>query len=123
MTENSVCSGSMRVMTANNDAQVRVFDIEKFACINQFSFDWSVNVSTLCRNHSVRSRFFFTMVLMFASFIYCCWQNTSVSPDGKLLAVLGDSADCLIADAQSGKVSPATLSPIKFVICRKYAKF
>ncbi|KAM5575780.1 hypothetical protein ABKV19_014632 [Rosa sericea] len=65
-------TGSMRVMTANNDAQVRVFDIEKFACLNRFSFEWSVN-------------------------------NTSVGPDGKLLAVLGDSADCLIAAAQSGK--------------------
>ncbi|KAK8335487.1 hypothetical protein V6Z12_A09G058000 [Gossypium hirsutum] len=32
-------------------------------------------------------------------------SNTSVSPDGKLLAVLGDSTDCLIADAQSGKVT------------------
>lgn len=32
-------------------------------------------------------------------------QNTSVSPDGKLVAVLGDSADCLLADAQTGKVS------------------
>lgn len=31
-------------------------------------------------------------------------QNTSVSPDGKLLAVLGDSSDCLIAHTQSGKV-------------------
>ena len=30
-------------------------------------------------------------------------NNTSVSPDGKLLAVLGDSSDCLIADSQSGK--------------------
>ncbi|CAM0906842.1 unnamed protein product [Alopecurus aequalis] len=30
-------------------------------------------------------------------------NNTSVSPDGKLLAVLGDSSDCLIADAQSGQ--------------------
>uniref|UniRef100_A0A0E0KEG1 Uncharacterized protein n=1 Tax=Oryza punctata TaxID=4537 RepID=A0A0E0KEG1_ORYPU len=30
-------------------------------------------------------------------------NNTSVSPDGKLLAVLGDSCDCLIADSQSGK--------------------
>ncbi|KAL6296971.1 hypothetical protein ACE6H2_005113 [Prunus campanulata] len=65
-------TGSMRVMAANNDAQVRVFDVQNFACLNQFSFDWSVN-------------------------------NTSVSPDGKLVAVLGDSADCLIADAQSGK--------------------
>ncbi|KAL6962675.1 hypothetical protein U1Q18_037634 [Sarracenia purpurea var. burkii] len=66
-------SGSVRVVTANNDAQVRVFDAGKFACLNRFSFPWSVN-------------------------------STSVSPDGKLLAVLGDSADCLIADAQSGKV-------------------
>lgn len=40
--------------------------------------------------------------------IYSCllvFQNTSVSPDGKLLAVLGDSTECLIADAQSGKVA------------------
>ncbi|KAK7844096.1 putative wd repeat-containing protein c2a9.03 [Quercus suber] len=66
-------NGSMRVMTANNDAQVRVFDAENFACLNRFSFNWSVN-------------------------------NTSVSPDGKLVSVLGDSAECLIADAQSGKV-------------------
>ncbi|GAV59274.1 WD40 domain-containing protein [Cephalotus follicularis] len=67
-------NGSLRVMTANNDAQVRVFDAENYACLNQFSFDWSIN-------------------------------STSVSPDGKLLAVLGDSTECLIADTQSGKVT------------------
>ncbi|GLT48489.1 hypothetical protein SLA2020_221100 [Shorea laevis] len=67
-------SGVMRVVAANNDAKVRIFDGEKFACLNCFSFDWSVN-------------------------------NTSASPDGKLLAVLGDSVECLIADAQSGKVT------------------
>ncbi|KAL2503812.1 Transducin/WD40 repeat-like superfamily protein [Abeliophyllum distichum] len=66
-------SGSKRVMTANNDSQVRVFDAVNFACLSRFTFPWSVN-------------------------------NTSVSPDGKLLAVLGDSPECLIADAQSGKV-------------------
>ncbi|XP_068636760.1 uncharacterized WD repeat-containing protein C2A9.03-like isoform X2 [Aristolochia californica] len=66
------CNGSSRLMTANNDSQVRVFDIENFVLLNHFTFPWSVN-------------------------------NTSVSPDGKLLAVLGDSADCLLADAQSGK--------------------
>ncbi|XP_075518796.1 putative WD repeat-containing protein C2A9.03 isoform X2 [Primulina tabacum] len=66
-------SGSTRVMAANNDAQVRVFDASNFVCLNQFTFPWSVN-------------------------------NTSVSPDGRFLAVLGDSAECLIADAQSGKV-------------------
>ncbi|KAL3504712.1 hypothetical protein ACH5RR_034553 [Cinchona calisaya] len=66
-------NGFMRVVTANNDAQVRVFDASSFACLSRFSFPWSVN-------------------------------NTSVSPDGRLLAVLGDSPECLIADAQSGKV-------------------
>ncbi|KAK3151777.1 hypothetical protein QOZ80_3AG0250410 [Eleusine coracana subsp. coracana] len=30
-------------------------------------------------------------------------NNTSASPDGKLVAVLGDSSDCLLADSQSGK--------------------
>ncbi|KAJ1296795.1 hypothetical protein BS78_01G329900 [Paspalum vaginatum] len=30
-------------------------------------------------------------------------NHTSASPDGKLLAVLGDSTECLVADAQSGK--------------------
>ena len=39
------CSGLVRVMTANNDAQVRVFDASSFACISKFSFPWSVNVS------------------------------------------------------------------------------
>ncbi|XWS21531.1 hypothetical protein CRYUN_Cryun30bG0062200 [Craigia yunnanensis] len=67
-------SGAMKVVAANNDAQIRIFDAETFASLNRFSFDWSVN-------------------------------NTSVSPDGKLLAVLGDSVECLIANAESGKVT------------------
>ncbi|RDX73107.1 hypothetical protein CR513_47326, partial [Mucuna pruriens] len=66
--------GSLRVITANNDSQVRVFDAENFATLGCFKFDWSVN-------------------------------NTSVSPDGKLLAVLGDSTECLIADANTGKIT------------------
>ncbi|KAL8167080.1 hypothetical protein V2J09_008579 [Rumex salicifolius] len=67
-------SGSRRVVTANNDAQVRVFEALNFTCLNQFSFDWSVN-------------------------------NTSASPDGKSIAVLGDSTESLVVDAQSGKVT------------------
>lgn len=66
-------SGSRRVMTANNDAQVRIFDVANYVCLNSFCFPWSVN-------------------------------NTSVSPDGKLMAVLGDSSECLVADPQTGKV-------------------
>lgn len=66
-------SGAMRVITANNDAQVRVLDGENFSCLNRFTFPWSVN-------------------------------NISASPDGKMHAVLGDSPECLLADAQSGKI-------------------
>ncbi|XP_052190222.1 uncharacterized WD repeat-containing protein C2A9.03-like isoform X2 [Diospyros lotus] len=66
-------SGTVRIIAANNDAHVRIYDSGNFTCLNTFSFPWSVN-------------------------------NTTANPDGKLLAVLGDSTECLIADAQSGKV-------------------
>ncbi|KAJ6826069.1 putative WD repeat-containing protein-like isoform X1 [Iris pallida] len=66
-------NGSLRVIAANNDCYVRIFDGNTFALLNRLSYSWSVN-------------------------------NISVSPDGKLLAILGDDTECLIADAQSGKV-------------------
>lgn len=102
-------SGSLLVMTANNDAQVRVFDAGNFACLSCFSFPWSVNVGRH-RNPS-----FLISFLTFSIFHQLCIlyvingfvihpQNTSVSPEGKLMAVLGDSAECLVADAESGKV-------------------
>ncbi|XP_074262997.1 putative WD repeat-containing protein C2A9.03 isoform X2 [Silene latifolia] len=31
-------------------------------------------------------------------------NNTSTSPDGKLMAVLGDSSECLVSDSNTGKV-------------------
>ncbi|KAK3127754.1 hypothetical protein QOZ80_7AG0577990 [Eleusine coracana subsp. coracana] len=65
-------NGSTRVMAANNDCVIRVFDSDRYTQLHRFTLPWPVN-------------------------------NTSVSPDGKLLAVLGDSSDCLIADPQSGK--------------------
>ncbi|VVA95693.1 unnamed protein product [Arabis nemorensis] len=64
---------ALRVITANNDCTVRLFDATNFAFLNSFAFDWSVN-------------------------------NISASPDGKLVAILGDSPECLLADAGSGKV-------------------
>ncbi|XP_057441181.1 uncharacterized WD repeat-containing protein C2A9.03-like isoform X2 [Lotus japonicus] len=66
--------GSLRVIAANNDSQVRVFDAENFASLGCFKYVWSVN-------------------------------NISASPDGKSLAVLGDSTECLIADVNTGKVT------------------
>lgn len=38
-------SGSVKVIAANNDAQVRVFDAQNFTHLNCFKFPWSVNVS------------------------------------------------------------------------------
>lgn len=114
----------MRVVAANNDAQVRVFDVQNFACLNQFSFDWSVNVSTLYKNRYLWCQSVFSIFPMFAYFVNGSWQNTSVSPDSKLVAVLGDSADCLIADAQSGKVSRFIfLLPIYFVLSKPHEVF
>ncbi|OAY71394.1 putative WD repeat-containing protein [Ananas comosus] len=69
-------NGSMRVMTANNDCHVRVFDTERYALLNRFSFPWSVNVSIM--HHLV--------------------------PMANFLSVLGDTTDCLIGDPVSGKV-------------------
>ncbi|KAJ0975089.1 hypothetical protein J5N97_017054 [Dioscorea zingiberensis] len=66
-------NGSTRVLAANNDRHVRIFDMENFALLNTFPFSWSVN-------------------------------STTASPDGRYLAVLGDSVDCLVADPHSGKV-------------------
>ncbi|KAG6598673.1 hypothetical protein SDJN03_08451, partial [Cucurbita argyrosperma subsp. sororia] len=65
--------GATRVVAANNDAKIRIYDAKTFTCLNGFTFGWSVN-------------------------------STAVSPNGKMLAVLGDSTECLLADANSGKV-------------------
>lgn len=46
-TKPLLCSGSLRIVTANNDCQVRVFDAENFASLGCFKYDWSVNVSVL----------------------------------------------------------------------------
>ncbi|VFQ85086.1 unnamed protein product [Cuscuta campestris] len=67
-------NGLVKVMAANNDAQIRVIDAQSFVYLNRFTFPWSVN-------------------------------NISVSPDGKMVTVVGDDPECLIADAHTGKVA------------------
>ncbi|XP_058085627.1 uncharacterized WD repeat-containing protein C2A9.03-like isoform X3 [Magnolia sinica] len=59
----------------------------------------------IAANNDSRVRIYDTEKFSLLSQLSFPWSvnNTSVSPDGKLLAVLGDSADSLIADAQSGK--------------------
>jgi WD40 repeat protein len=99
-------SGSLRLITANNDCKIRVFDAQSFTRVSEFALDWSVNVSFQAiysplhpptSQVSSRQMSLTRNTLMFL-------QNTSVSPDGKLLAVVGDSTECLISDSHSGKV-------------------
>lgn len=33
-----------------------------------------------------------------------CLQHTSLSPDGKLLVIVGDNPEALLVDSQTGKV-------------------
>jgi hypothetical protein len=87
-------------MAANNDCVIRVFDSERYVQLNRFTLPWPVNVSYSYLE--VRNSYLCSTISVFC--LSCSLQNTSMSPDGKLLAVLGDSTDCLIADPQSGKV-------------------
>ncbi|XP_039000529.1 uncharacterized protein LOC120126383 [Hibiscus syriacus] len=45
-------SGAMRVMAANNDAQIRIYDAETFASVNRYSFDWTVNNTSITACYS-----------------------------------------------------------------------
>ncbi|GJN31649.1 hypothetical protein PR202_gn00054 [Eleusine coracana subsp. coracana] len=105
-------NGATRVMAANNDCVVRTFDTERFSLLGQFTFPWSVNVSA---HYYVRAQtqmmccsMVFSVIITYTHYtnntaLAIAMQNTSASPDGKLVAVLGDSSDCLLADSQSGK--------------------
>lgn len=37
-------------------------------------------------------------------FVKFYWQHTSLSPDGKLLIIVGDNPDGMLVDSMSGKV-------------------
>ncbi|KAM7529309.1 hypothetical protein LguiB_032719 [Lonicera macranthoides] len=52
-------------------------------------------------------------------------KNTSVSPDGKSVAVLGDSAYCFVADAQSGKAEEVVASSLALLkhSCTSYKSY
>ena len=59
----------MRVVAANNDAQIRIFDAETFASLNRFSFDWSVNVSASLRKAALD---FYVCTFLCTYFLYVC---------------------------------------------------
>nr|GEW62909.1 hypothetical protein [Tanacetum cinerariifolium] len=46
-------SGAMRLMTANNDTLIRVFDAKSFTCVDNFSFPWCVNSKVEYASHII----------------------------------------------------------------------
>lgn len=86
---------------SNNDCGVREFDMETFQLLNHFSYNWPVNVSHLS---SISTQRFYVQPSLF-DFLTTPMQHTSVSPDRKLLAVVGDDRDALLVDSRNGKVN------------------
>nr|CAB3501358.1 unnamed protein product [Digitaria exilis] len=72
----SILAGALHFIASNNDCGVREYDMERYQQYKHFRFDWPVNVSTI---------------------------HTSLSPDGKLVIIVGDDTDALLIDANSGK--------------------
>lgn len=44
--------GEVKIMTSNNDAFVRIFDVSNFKMEYQYQCDWPVNYSTVCPSNS-----------------------------------------------------------------------
>ncbi|KAF8718849.1 hypothetical protein HU200_025156 [Digitaria exilis] len=76
-----VRSGALHFIASNNDCGVREYDMERYQQYKHFRFDWPVNY--IC--------------------LFIMTQHTSLSPDGKLVIIVGDDTDALLIDANSGK--------------------
>lgn len=112
-----IFSGAIHFIASNNDCGVRDFDMENFELYKHFHFAWPVNVRVL-RFPSLVIRdvvsFCQFLSVSFSESGYLCvliWlQHTSLSPDGKLLVVVGDDPDGILVDAKTGKVISSSTS-------------
>ncbi|KAG6768842.1 hypothetical protein POTOM_024452 [Populus tomentosa] len=98
-------SGAVHFMASNNDSGVRNFDMERFQQTKHFCFDWPVNVGFLELN---RGWWKACVAGGTYSFIGSSEprqnaKHTSLSPDGKLLVIVGDNPDGILVDSQTGK--------------------
>lgn len=114
------CSGGKHFMASNNDGGVREYDMEKFQLMNHFRFPWPVNVSCFTNLDVTMQKYSFSFCLNKVSFLFfiskaeiwfffCAFfllwmQHSSLSPDCKLIAVVGDHLDGLVVDSSNGKV-------------------
>lgn len=88
-------------MASNNDCGIREYDMEKFQFMNHFRFPWPVNVSSFM---NLKMLYYTSLLCEFLCLYFLLMQHTSVSPDSKLLAVVGDDLNALLVDSQNGKV-------------------
>ncbi|VAI60271.1 unnamed protein product [Triticum turgidum subsp. durum] len=116
----NTASGAVHFMASNNDSGVRDYDMERFQLCKHFQFDWPVNAyfrinlacaswlleeglsyfcyffaSSLCDRAAARDALTFALIDIL--------QHTSLSPDGKLVVIVGDDPNGLLIDANSGK--------------------
>ena len=92
-------------MAANNDCSIRIFDTEYFDLLKHYVFPWSVNVS---RPLTVLCTVVLSLIWLLS---FLLQQSVSVSPNGKLFAVLGDHEDGCVVDPKCGKVSEWIVFP------------
>ncbi|KAA8493941.1 putative WD repeat-containing protein [Porphyridium purpureum] len=67
-------TGALRLMACSNDCSVRIFDVPTFKLLNEFKYGWAVNHATLRPG------------------------------GGKMMCVVGDDMNVLLADADTGAV-------------------
>lgn len=119
-----IFSGAVHFMASNNDSGIRVFDMERFLLCRTFRFDWPVNVKFFYPSfphlstwhmhaHKLNNIVYeaisppkvdFAILLYFYYLLLLRMQHTALSPDGKLLVVVGDNPEALLVDSTSGKV-------------------
>ncbi|KAE8731865.1 Detected protein of confused Function [Hibiscus syriacus] len=93
--------GGINFMASNNDCSLREYDTERFQLLNHFRFPWPVN----CWNGYVGGM----GLSSFVKVISHIWRvgriisHTSISPDQRLITVVGDHLDGLLVDSQNGK--------------------
>ncbi|KAL4312369.1 hypothetical protein GQ457_01G023350 [Hibiscus cannabinus] len=113
--------GGINFMASNNDCSLREYDIENFQLLNHFRYPWPVN---FFHNPSCSilylmlvgfgwdgyMQFFkshnkiFWSLLRIMLILFILMQYTSISPDQRLITVVGDHLDGLLVDLQNGKV-------------------